>query len=105
MHVQERRRSTRVDVSLPVIFQSADGSVQSGTIENLSESGMLLVANADIPPNSEVRILFGEEDASHAIEIRGKVVRSAPLGEFGLSFIGLSARAVDAIRDAMMREA
>jgi c-di-GMP-binding flagellar brake protein YcgR len=105
MHVQERRRSTRISVSLPVIFQTADGSVASGTIENLSESGMLLVANADVPPNSEVRILFGEDNASHAIEIRGNVVRSSPIGEFGLSFIDLSARAMDAIRDAMMHEA
>ncbi len=105
MDVQDRRRSPRIAVSLPVTFQTHDGSVHAGTIENLSETGMLLVTNTDVKSETDIRILFGEYDASHAIEVRGNVVRSSPVGEFGISFVELAPRALDAIRAAMMREA
>lgn len=105
MDVKERRRAPRISVSLPVTFQTQDGSVHTGTVENLSETGMLLVTNTDVPQETDVRIMFGDYDASHAIEVSGSVVRSSPVGEFGISFIELSPRAVDAIRTAMTRDA
>jgi len=63
------------------------------------------VTNTDVPQDTSVRIMFGDDDATHAIEVSGNVVRSSPVGEFGISFVELSARAVDAIRSAMMRDA
>ncbi len=104
MDVQERRRSPRISVSLPITFQTADGSVHVGTVENLSETGMLLVTNTAVPQDTSVRILFGDDDASHAIELQGSVVRSSPVGEFGISFVELSPRALEAIRHAMLRD-
>ena len=105
MDTKERRRAPRIAVSLPVTFQTQDGNVHTGTIENLSETGMLLVTNTDVPADTAVRILFGDYDASHAVEVSGNVVRSSPVGEFGISFVELSQRALDAIRTSMMREA
>jgi c-di-GMP-binding flagellar brake protein YcgR len=101
----DRRIAARISVSLPITFETDDGTVHRGTIENLSESGMLVIAEDDVPIEAEVRILFGSTVTDASIELRGRVVRSSPLGAYGVAFIEVGDRAREAVRKAMMREA
>lgn len=105
MTMRERRISPRISVSLPITFETVTGDVRRGTIENLSETGMLVMAEDELPLESEVRILFGSTTVmDRAIELRGRVVRSSPLGEYGVAFIEVGDHAREAVRKAMMRE-
>jgi c-di-GMP-binding flagellar brake protein YcgR len=100
----ERRIAPRVSVSLPITFETEDGSIYRGTIENLSETGMLIVAEEQIPLETSVRIMFSKHYEDIAIELRGHVVRSSPLGQVGVAFIEVGETAREVVRKAMMRE-
>jgi len=100
----ERRAAPRISVSLPVQLQTERGDILHGTIENLSESGMLLVAHEELTIGSEVRVLFGYGKEDRTIEIQGRIVRSTPVGGFGVAFVTLGEQALAAIRSAMHAE-
>ena len=104
MNKDERRIAPRVSISLPITFETPDGEIHRGTIENLSESGMLVVAESDVPLESNVRILFGNFEENRSFELQGHVVRSSPLGEYGVAFIEVNEDAREIVRKAMMRE-
>jgi len=95
---QERRAAERVKVHLEVTFTSGDGSPMSGSVENISRHGVLLVAPVALAMKTHVRITFFDPGSKALQTIEGEVVRSAPAGKFGVSFVETDAAALAFIR-------
>jgi c-di-GMP-binding flagellar brake protein YcgR len=95
---QERRGAERVKIHLEVTFTAGDGTAMAGTVENISKTGVLLIAPVALASKTNVRITF-TDPASKALQtIEGEVVRSAPAGKFGVSFVETDATALAFIR-------
>jgi len=94
----ERRGAERVRVNLEVTFTAGDGSPMAGKVENVSRTGVLLVAPVALASKTHVRITFFDPDSKSRQTIDGEVVRSAPAGKFGVSFVETDATALAFIR-------
>ncbi len=89
----ERRAFARVEVALAVRY-SADGAFapRTGTVENISRGGVLLIVGADdVPEGAKVRITFAD-DAGVDHVVVGRVVRSSPEGMLGVTFLEVDER-------------
>jgi hypothetical protein len=96
---QERRGGERVKVSLPVRYRTGNGPTRNGTIDNISRSGLLLVAGETFPEGTELTIVIDSGGASH--EISSVAVRSTAMGGFAVAFIEVGSSALDAVREAL----
>jgi len=83
----ERRSAQRVKVSLEVTFTQNGGPPQAGRVENISRNGVLLVAKTALAAKTRLRITFSDPANRAQQTIEGEVVRSAPAGTFGVSFV------------------
>ncbi len=95
---QERRAAERVKVHLEVTFTAGDGTPMTGSVENISKTGVLLIAPVALASKTHVRITFFDPDSKSRQTIEGEVVRSAPAGKFGVSFVETDAVALAFIR-------
>jgi c-di-GMP-binding flagellar brake protein YcgR len=95
---QERRAAERVKVHLDVTFTADDGTAMSGSVENISKNGVLLVAPTALASKTRVRITFTDPESQARQTIEGEVVRSAPAGKFGVSFVETDAAALAFVR-------
>jgi c-di-GMP-binding flagellar brake protein YcgR len=95
---QERRAAERVKVQLDVTFTTGNGTPMTGRVENISRHGVLLVAPVALVAKTHVRITFSDPDSKSLHTIEGEVVRSAPAGKFGVSFVETDATALAFIR-------
>jgi len=100
----ERRRSNRIPISLAVRFQIGDGTVGSGVVENLSSDGLLLVATEPLEASVDLRMIFEDSQSGQALEISGRVVRSAAAGAFGVAFVSLTPEAHGFVERLIQRE-
>lgn len=75
-----RRRHLRLPLDLPVTFQQIDGSshIQGGTIENLSDAGLMLRAAEPLLPGASLALSVASSDGKVSLE--GKVVWSRRVG-------------------------
>ena len=75
-----RRRHLRLPLDLPVTFERIDGSshIQGGTIENLSDGGLMLRAAEPLLPGSSLALSVVSSDGKVSLE--GKVVWSRRIG-------------------------
>jgi hypothetical protein len=103
--VNERRAHERVPVSLLVQFTLDDDVVRCGSLENISEGGMLLVSPESIRPGERIRIMFSEPGSETAIELLGRIVRTATVGTFGVAFVAASQRALAFVENIVGRAA
>ena len=72
---KERRRRRRVQVALPVSVVVDDSDQETpATVENLSESGVLLKTAAAVEKGRNVRVVF-EEGIRARAECTGRVAR------------------------------
>jgi len=75
-----RRRHLRLPLDLPVTFQQLDGSdhLRGGTIQNISDTGLLLMAAEPLLPGSALtlRLLCSDGEFS----VAGKVIWSRRIG-------------------------
>lgn len=104
MSVDDKRRTTRVPISLAVQFQLGDGMVRSGVIENISTDGLLLVATDPITANAQLRMMFEDHKTEQSLEVTGRVVRAAAAGAFGVAFISLNNEALGFVRTLVERQ-
>jgi c-di-GMP-binding flagellar brake protein YcgR len=94
----DRRAAERVKVHLDVTFTAGDGTPMTGSVENISKNGVLLVAPVALASKTHVRITFTDPESKARQTIEGEVVRSAPAGTFGVSFVETDAAALAFIR-------
>ncbi len=78
--VECRRRHLRLPLDLPVTFQQIDGSshIQGGTIENLSDTGLMLRAAEPLLPGTSLALFVASSDGKLSLE--GEVVWSRRVG-------------------------
>ena len=95
---QERRAATRVKVHLEVTFTAGTAPPMTGTVENISKNGVLLIAPIALAAQTRVRIAFTDPHSRTQRTIEGEVVRSAPAGKFGVSFVGTDEAALAFVR-------
>jgi c-di-GMP-binding flagellar brake protein YcgR len=95
---QERRTAQRVKVHFDVTFTTGDGTPMTGTVENISRTGVLLIAPVALASKTHVRITFTDPETKSRQTIQGEVVRSAPAGKFGVSFVETDAAALAFVR-------
>jgi c-di-GMP-binding flagellar brake protein YcgR len=99
MNSAERRRSERVKIKLDVTFTVNGGATKTGTVENLSREGMLLIAPDALNERASVTVAFHDATNQRRHEVTGVVVRSAPAGRFGVSFVHVDEAALAYVRN------
>ncbi len=99
MNTPERRHSARVKIKLDVTFRVDGGVVASGTVENISREGLLLIAPDALHEKASVLVEFHDSANKRKYEVKGVVVRSAPAGRFGVSFVHVDEAALAYVRD------
>lgn len=96
----ERRGTIRVKVDVPVRYRLDDGVERTGTVDNISRGGVLLVAESALDQKTRVRISF-EDKGGKRHEVLGEVVRSAPMGRVGVSFVSVDDETLAFVRDVL----
>ena len=96
---QERRGGERVKVSLPVRYRYGNEPERHGTIDNISRTGLLLVAGETFPEGTELTIVIEGGGARH--ELVSRIVRSTAMGGFAVAFIEVGSATLDAVREAL----
>ncbi len=94
----ERRIATRMKTSLSVTFRVNRGAAKVGVVENISRSGLLLVSTDALLATDTIEVTFSDPIHGHSHDVEGDVVRSAPAGRFGVSFIRVTEEALDFVR-------
>jgi hypothetical protein len=100
-----RRGAGRVGVSVDVVFTIGSGPPRPGRVENISSSGILLVADTPILPGTFLRISFTDPVKWARHTIGGDVVRSEPHEKVGVCFVEMDAAAIafiEALVDASL---
>lgn len=95
----ERRGDERVKVNLSVRYRQGDGPDRYGTIDNISRSGLLLVAGETFPEGTRLTIVLEGGDARH--EIASRIVRSTAMGGFAVAFVEVGPAALAFVREAL----
>ena len=99
----ERRAGARVKVSLPAYYRvegDPAGRERMGTIENISQSGLLLIAGETFPEGTRLRISFDDKQGLRH-ELVSDVVRSAAMGGFGVAFVHVEDATLEFVRGAL----
>ncbi|HTW86127.1 MAG TPA: PilZ domain-containing protein [Candidatus Sulfotelmatobacter sp.] len=94
-----RRASERVKVSMPVRYRYGDQPERTGTIDNISRTGLLLVAGETFPEDTVLTIVL--EGAGQRHEITSRIVRSSAMGGFAVAFMEVGADALAYVREAL----
>jgi signal transduction histidine kinase len=90
----ERRRSTRVRLSLSVVLQRADASEPcQGTTVNLSADGLLAAATLDVSLGERILVTLQPPEPHGAIRIAARVVRQEA-GRIAVEFLADAAHEV-----------
>jgi hypothetical protein len=98
MQGAERRVAERVRVTLGVTYSLNGGPQRSGTVENISHNGVLLVASEMLTAGATLRLRFSDPRSTLHHEVVGAVVRSATVRSFGVSFVHVDDTLLDYIR-------
>ncbi len=103
MSEDDRRRAERVKVSLAARYRPADNPSappRSGTIDNISRGGLLLIGGETFPHGTRLHITFEDKDGeSH--EIVSEVVRSQAMGGFGVAFVHVGDATLEYVRGVL----
>lgn len=67
-------------------------------MENISRSGLLLVSTDALHATDTIEVTFSDPIRGNAHIVGGDVVRSAPAGRSGVTFIRATAEALDFVR-------
>jgi len=94
----ERRVATRVRVTLGVSYAIDGGPLRTGTVENISHDGVLLVVDEMLRSGTTLRLIFSDPQTALRHEVAGQVVRSATVRSFGVSFVHVDDTLLDYIR-------
>lgn len=94
----ERRIAMRLKGRLSVSFRVNRGLAKVGVVENISRSGLLLVSTDALLATDTIEVTFSDPIHGHSHDVAGDVVRSAPAGRFGVSFIHVTEETLDFVR-------
>lgn len=86
---QERRRSFRVPVQVPVQLQVQNGPELEGILLDLSEDGMDILAAQPLCPAATVNAHFSLPDGKTEVQAGGEVTWANPNGQAGVRFVAL----------------
>ena len=103
MSEADRRRAERVSVNITARYRPVDdpsAPVRTGTIDNISNGGLLLVGGETFPHGTRLHIAFDDKDGNHH-EIVSDVVRSQAMGGFGVAFVHVSDGTLDYVRTVL----
>jgi len=79
MRIMERRSSARVDVGIPVEFDTASEQGHGGILQDLSGTGGLLLSRVQHEWHDTLVMRFrAQGPASELFEVRATIVRSEP---------------------------
>ena len=95
---EDRRIAPRLKASISVTFRVNRGGAKVGVVENISRSGLLLISTDALLATDTIEVTFTEPLEGRTHTVAGDVVRSAPAGRFGVSFIRVTEAALDFIR-------
>jgi CheY-like chemotaxis protein len=84
--LQERRRSARIAVDIPVIARISEVGTLDVRISDLSVGGLALQCEEQLPINRYVSLMFSLPGANDLVRITGKVVNSNATGRAGIRF-------------------
>jgi hypothetical protein len=87
--LQQRRRSARVLVDIPVYVRVSDLGKFVARISDLSISGLALHFEQELPLNHEVSLLVQLPESNSLIRVTGKIVNSNASGRAGVRFCSL----------------
>jgi hypothetical protein len=92
--MRQKIRAPRYEVGLSVVFETERG-VWSGTVVDMSESGILVSTEKTLAPGTEVTLVPNvENDAELPAEMRAVVERSGDIERQGMAVRGIAFRLV-----------
>ena len=95
----ERRRDLRIDVSFPIVIETAQsGRRTPGVVENVSLGGVLLRTETPLDVRTEVTLEIQAGEAP-ALELPATVVRTFGAQSYGTTFVSLSEADADRLMD------
>ncbi len=97
--MQERRRYFRLALDIPVRVAVNERTNTVGNSMNISEGGMAVRSNDDLPLNGSVKLAFLLPGQKSEIELRAVVVWKDPRGHAGLRFEPMSNTARQKLND------
>jgi CheY-like chemotaxis protein len=83
---RERRRYFRCPVELPVVLHLGQGAPRKAVATNLSEGGMAIHVEGDIPRQPISKIQFTLPGSKTAIDSKGEIAWSDGVGRAGIRF-------------------
>ncbi|HTW86128.1 MAG TPA: PilZ domain-containing protein [Candidatus Sulfotelmatobacter sp.] len=99
--MNDRRTAIRVKVDVAARYRR-DGAPdeRAARIDNISRNGLLLIADEAMAEGTHLRIAFHDQaGAEHTIV--GEVVRTAPMGGLGVSFVHVEDETLRYVREAL----
>lgn len=90
----EKRRTPRIDISLPIAF-SYNGKTIRGNTSNISREGMFILTDTVLPVDAEIALFFQLPDDAEMMQVDSRVAwtkmvsSKAPAG-MGIAFIRMS---------------
>jgi hypothetical protein len=99
--MNERRTAIRAKVDVAARFRREGENVDwAGRIDNISHSGLLLIAEQPLIEGARLRIAFDAPNGTTHVLV-GDVVRTAPMGKVGVSFVHVEESTLRYVRDAL----
>ncbi|OGK97486.1 MAG: hypothetical protein A3J45_09060 [Candidatus Rokubacteria bacterium RIFCSPHIGHO2_02_FULL_69_13] len=100
--VDDRRRTRRARVSLPVLIREYRGVEHQATAVEVGRAGMKIQLSEDLAPRSAVKISFTLLDDGPALEAVALILRHDPDG-YALTFVNLPERNAERLDELVRR--
>lgn len=84
--LQQRRRSARVSVNIPIVARVSEIGTIDARISDLSVGGLALQCGQSLPLEREVSLLFALPGTNDMVRITGQIVNADPKGRAGVRF-------------------
>jgi PilZ domain len=84
--LQERRRSARVSVDIPVVARTSELGILDARISDLSVGGLALQCKVPLQIDREVSLVFSLTGTDEVVRVTGKTVNGNATGRAGIRF-------------------
>ena len=84
--LQERRRTARVSVDIPVIARVSEAGTIEARISDLSVGGLALQCGRQLEIDREISLMFSLPGTNGVVRITGKIVNGNATGRAGVRF-------------------
>ena len=102
--LQERRRTARVSVDIPVIARVSEAGTIEARISDLSVGGLALQCGRQLEIDREISLMFSLPGTNGVVRITGKIVNGNATGRAGVRFSSVPDDELDLLENWLATE-